>query len=214
MRRFFCNAFFPIKHQIAEIPYPKKGKLCAQKLKSSVFEAMGFIKNNPVGRAEHAVFRNQIGKKKGVINNYQVGMECQPGLFLEKTGPAGIALGAAAFSGTAIDQFCDFPAPSGVEPAALIQITGKGSRDPCLQGEQIGFFFFFKELVHADAGTHRYPGLMWTAEGTPNELRTPPVRLGEYNEYVYRELMGVSREEYARLEETGHIGTVYASHLP
>ncbi len=73
---------------------------------------------------------------------------------------------------------------------------------------------FFKEFVHADAGTHRYPGLMWTAEDTPNELRTPPVRLGEYNEYVYRELMAMSREEYARLEETGHVGTVYASHLP
>jgi len=27
-------------------------------------------------------------------------------------------------------------------------------------------------------------------------------------------LMGVSGEEYGRLEETGHIGTVYASHLP
>jgi len=26
--------------------------------------------------------------------------------------------------------------------------------------------------------------------------------------------MGVSGEEYGRLEETGHIGTVYASHLP
>ena len=73
---------------------------------------------------------------------------------------------------------------------------------------------FFKEFVHADAGTHRYPGLMWKAAGTPNEMRTPPVRLGEYNEFVYRELMGVSPEEYARLEETGHIGTVYASHLP
>jgi crotonobetainyl-CoA:carnitine CoA-transferase CaiB-like acyl-CoA transferase len=73
---------------------------------------------------------------------------------------------------------------------------------------------FFKEFVHADAGTHRYPGLMWKAEETPNEMRTPPVRLGEYNEFVYRELMGVSGEEYGRLEETGHIGTVYASHLP
>ena len=41
---------------------------------------------------------------------------------------------------------------------------------------------------------------------TPNHLRLPPCRLGEHNEYVYKQLLGVSDKEYARLETEGHIG--------
>jgi crotonobetainyl-CoA:carnitine CoA-transferase CaiB-like acyl-CoA transferase len=55
---------------------------------------------------------------------------------------------------------------------------------------------------------------MWSARNTPNEVRTPPCRLGEHNPYVYRELLAIPPGEYARMEETGHIGEVYASHLP
>ncbi|MCH8191354.1 MAG: hypothetical protein IIC80_08390, partial [Chloroflexi bacterium] len=40
----------------------------------------------------------------------------------------------------------------------------------------------------------------------PMEFRTPPVLMGEHNEYVYKELLGCSDAEYRRLEETGHIG--------
>ena len=59
----------------------------------------------------------------------------------------------------------------------------------------------------ADVKTHPSPGLMWKASKTPNEIRTPPVCLGEHNEYVYKEIPGVSDETYARLERNGHIGT-------
>ena len=65
---------------------------------------------------------------------------------------------------------------------------------------------FFQELTVPDVGTHHYPGLMWKASKTPNAIRTPPVRLGEHNEYVYKEILGVSEEEYERLEHGGHIG--------
>ena len=44
-------------------------------------------------------------------------------------------------------------------------------------------------------------------------LRTPPALLGEHNDYVYRELLGVSDEEYARLEADGHIATTYAPEI-
>jgi benzylsuccinate CoA-transferase BbsF subunit/naphthyl-2-methylsuccinate CoA transferase subunit len=40
------------------------------------------------------------------------------------------------------------------------------------------------------------------------------VGLGEDNEYVYKEIMGVSDEEYAELESKGHIGTDYAPGVP
>jgi crotonobetainyl-CoA:carnitine CoA-transferase CaiB-like acyl-CoA transferase len=66
---------------------------------------------------------------------------------------------------------------------------------------------FFQELTHPDAGTHPYPGLMWKASKTPNTIRTPPVCLGEHNEYVYKDILGISDEEYAQLEQEGHVGT-------
>jgi crotonobetainyl-CoA:carnitine CoA-transferase CaiB-like acyl-CoA transferase len=48
----------------------------------------------------------------------------------------------------------------------------------------------------------------------PNKLRLPPCRLGEHNEYVYKKVLGVSDEEYARLETAGHIGTDFAPEIP
>lgn len=66
---------------------------------------------------------------------------------------------------------------------------------------------FFEELTHPDCGTHLYPGIMWKMSKTPNAIRTPPCSLGEHNEYVYKELLGVSNKEYAQLEKEGHIGT-------
>ena len=73
---------------------------------------------------------------------------------------------------------------------------------------------FFQPLTQAETGTHLYPGLLWQMDNTPNKLRTPPCLLGEHNEYVYKELLGVSDEEYAKLEEAGHIGMEYAPDIP
>jgi crotonobetainyl-CoA:carnitine CoA-transferase CaiB-like acyl-CoA transferase len=72
---------------------------------------------------------------------------------------------------------------------------------------------YFEVLRHEDAGVHGYPGLMWRALGTPNRLRTAPCRLGEHNDYVYRDILGYSDEEVRRLTAEGHIGTEYAQHL-
>jgi benzylsuccinate CoA-transferase BbsF subunit len=41
-------------------------------------------------------------------------------------------------------------------------------------------------------------------------MRTPPALFGEHNHYVYRELLGLSEEEIARLREAGHIADTYA----
>ena len=73
---------------------------------------------------------------------------------------------------------------------------------------------FFQELTQEDCGTHLYPGLTWKASKTPNQLRTPPCRLGEHNEYVYKKVIGVSDEEYAQLEKDGHIGTDFIPSIP
>ena len=72
---------------------------------------------------------------------------------------------------------------------------------------------FFEELTQTDCGTHLYPGLAWRFSKMPNHLRLPPCRLGEDNEYVYKKVIGVSDEEYAKLEREGHIGMDFAPEI-
>jgi len=38
---------------------------------------------------------------------------------------------------------------------------------------------------------------------TPGDIRTPAPCLGEHSEYVYREMLGMSAEEYATLDKEG-----------
>jgi crotonobetainyl-CoA:carnitine CoA-transferase CaiB-like acyl-CoA transferase len=65
---------------------------------------------------------------------------------------------------------------------------------------------FFQVVTHPEAGTHVYPGIMWRMSKTPATIRRPPVRLGEDNDYVYRELLKLSDAEIAALRAEGHIG--------
>ena len=71
----------------------------------------------------------------------------------------------------------------------------------------------FQKVTHPEAGTHLYPAIPAKLSKTPNTIRRPPVLLGEHNEFVYKELLGVTETEYHRLEETGHIGMDYPSHV-
>lgn len=73
---------------------------------------------------------------------------------------------------------------------------------------------FFLEIDQVDTGRHRYPGFPYRFKNAELGVRHPPVRLGEHNEYIYRELLGISEEEYAELEEDGHIGMDYAPEIP
>ena len=72
---------------------------------------------------------------------------------------------------------------------------------------------FFEPLTMDDVGTHRYPGLSFSMGRTPNQLRTPPAKLGEHNEEIYRDLLGYSEAELAELEAKGLVGTAYPEHL-
>ncbi len=80
--------------------------------------------------------------------------------------------------------------------------------DPQLKARE-----FFVEESNEDSGTHLYPGFMTRMRNAPPTVRRGPVRLGENNEEVYRELLGVSAAEYEKLVETGHIGMDYAPHV-
>ena len=65
---------------------------------------------------------------------------------------------------------------------------------------------YYEPLDHPEMPTLRYHGPLWRMSKTPNNLRTPPPLLGEHNPYVYKEVIGVSENEYLRLEDDGHIG--------
>lgn len=70
---------------------------------------------------------------------------------------------------------------------------------------------FFEWCTQEDCGTHLYPGMPWKMSNTPLSLNPRgPVRLGEDNDYVYKQVIGVSDNEYAKLEGLGHIATKYS----
>ena len=72
---------------------------------------------------------------------------------------------------------------------------------------------FFQESWQEDCGAHLYPGPLYKLSETPLSIRRGPVMFGQDNEYVYRELLGYTAEEYAAFEDAGHIGTEYVEGL-
>ncbi len=89
-------------------------------------------------------------------------------------------------------------------PAGPVVRRADSYNDPHLK--ERGFFW---EITHREAGTHLYPGTSFGFSKTPVEVRIPPNCLGEHNEYVLKELLGMTSEEIARLEEKKIIGTEY-----
>ena len=90
---------------------------------------------------------------------------------------------------------CAAPTHNAVEALADPQLEARGFFEPLETG--------------IDAGTHRYPGLMWKMHHTPNRLRTRPVLLGEHNHEIYRDLLGYSEDEYAALVERGLVDSKF-----
>jgi crotonobetainyl-CoA:carnitine CoA-transferase CaiB-like acyl-CoA transferase len=72
---------------------------------------------------------------------------------------------------------------------------------------------FFQEQTRADLGTHRYPGMLFQWQDTPNRHRRPAPTLGQDNEYVYRSLLGYDAEAYQAQIDAGEAGTAYPHHL-
>ena len=72
---------------------------------------------------------------------------------------------------------------------------------------------FFTSVTAPEVGTHLYPTTVFKMSKIPFSVRKPPVRLGEDNDYVYREVLGLSDEEYRDLDAKGHIGMDYLPHV-
>ncbi|MDP6453581.1 MAG: CoA transferase [SAR202 cluster bacterium] len=67
---------------------------------------------------------------------------------------------------------------------------------------------FFEEATHPDTGTHRYIGMPWKLSDTPVHIRLPSPGLGEHNDHVLGEILGVTSEKLRSLEERDVIGDV------
>ena len=72
---------------------------------------------------------------------------------------------------------------------------------------------FFEEQTMENIGTHRYSGLPIRMANTPNDLRLPPPKLGEHNEWAYTKLLGYSQEEYEAFRERKEVGESYPEEL-
>lgn len=73
---------------------------------------------------------------------------------------------------------------------------------------------FFQKQTQASSGTYEYVGPLWQMQGTPVEYYQPPVMFGEHNDYVYRDVLKVSDEEFEALKAAGHIATEYDPSVP
>ena len=62
---------------------------------------------------------------------------------------------------------------------------------------------FYKELNHLEIGPHHYPSPPFKLSKTPGEPRTAAPCLGQHNEYVYQQILGMSDEEFVQLLNEG-----------
>lgn len=87
-------------------------------------------------------------------------------------------------------------------PAGAVLTNQQLLADPHFQARG-----FFETVAHRDAGTHAYPGMPWKLSGTPVHVRLPAPCLGQHNDYVLGEVLGLAPPELERLAEKGVIGT-------
>jgi crotonobetainyl-CoA:carnitine CoA-transferase CaiB-like acyl-CoA transferase len=89
-------------------------------------------------------------------------------------------------------------------PAAPVVRASDLYADPHLEARG-----FFKTVAHRATGTHRYPGMCFRFSKTPAEIRIPANCLGEHNDFIYGELLGMSKEEIDQLKEEKYIGDAF-----
>ena len=94
---------------------------------------------------------------------------------------------------------------AGVAAAPVLEAS-RVLDDPHVQARQL----YLPRELQDPIGTHCYPRPIYDFPESPGGIRRPPVAFGQDNEYVYRDLLGVSDEEFERLEAAGHIATTFS----
>ncbi len=86
-------------------------------------------------------------------------------------------------------------------PAGSVYTERDSYTDPQLNTRE-----FFEVISQGDIGAYRYPGFLWKMSETPMTVRFPPCGLGEHNQYVFQEVVGMQAEEISLLEKEKIIG--------
>jgi benzylsuccinate CoA-transferase BbsF subunit len=68
--------------------------------------------------------------------------------------------------------------------------------------------------IYDNVGQFRYMNPFYRFPESPSTHYKPPVAFGEDNDYVYREVLKVSDEEYERLKAGGHVSVDYDASVP
>ena len=88
-------------------------------------------------------------------------------------------------------------------PAGAV-LTGR----ELLRDAQLEARGWWEELVPPEVGeAHRFVTPPWRLSASPFRPSTPAPLLGEHNDHVYREILGLGDEEYAALQTAGVIST-------
>ena len=95
-------------------------------------------------------------------------------------------------------------------PAAPVLEASRLFDDPHVQARGV----YQPQQLFDDVGTYRFLTPFYRFPETPSTVHQPPVALGEHNEYVYKQVIGVSDEEYERLKADGHIAMDYDASIP
>lgn len=88
-------------------------------------------------------------------------------------------------------------------PAGPVQDSRDSHMDPQLNSRG-----FFQTITGSDIGTYRYPGFPWKFSETPLKVTHAPCMLGEDNDYVYKEVIGLTNDQIADLESKGVLGAL------
>ncbi|MDO8672720.1 MAG: CoA transferase, partial [Dehalococcoidia bacterium] len=83
-------------------------------------------------------------------------------------------------------------------PAAAVYNNVEQIDDPHLTGRG-----FYEWVTHPEAGTHRYQGVPVKLSRTPGGIQRPSPCLGQHNDYVLRDLLGLSARETRDLHDKG-----------
>jgi crotonobetainyl-CoA:carnitine CoA-transferase CaiB-like acyl-CoA transferase len=83
-------------------------------------------------------------------------------------------------------------------PASPVIPTPRLTEDPHLRARG-----FFELVAHAVAGVWEVDGMPYRYSRTPAHIRLPPPCFGEHNDYVLRDLAGLSAAEVAALKAKG-----------
>lgn len=85
-------------------------------------------------------------------------------------------------------------------PAGPVLTPLSLTRDPHLEARG-----FFEIVQHPDMGANKVTRPVWRLTETPVHVRRPAPCFGEHNDYVFRELLGLSEEEIETLTREGVI---------